>query len=339
MATLVTGGAGFIGSRLALALRKQGERVVIIDNFNSYYDPALKRANVLPFKDDPGVTVIEGDIRDAALVDKIVAEHGIRRIAHLAAMAGVRNSVDEAALYLEVNTTASLHLMEAARKYKVEQFVQASTSSVYGKTQRLPFVEDDNADKPLAPYPASKRAAEVLAHSYHHLFGMNITCLRFFNVYGPAGRPDMMPYKVCKAIAENQPITLFDGGALSRDWTYIDDIVDGVIAALERPLGYEVINLGCGAPISMTEFVDCIEEFSGKTARRINVPAPLTEPPITYCDNSKARRLLGFAPKVPVHEGLARMWNWYITTYPTDVSGAGPVPVLPIELKTEHHTS
>ncbi len=327
MTTLITGGAGFVGSRLAMVLRACGEPIVIIDNFNNYYDPALKRANVLQFKDDPGVTVIEGDIRDAALVDRIVVEFGIRRIAHLAAMAGVRTSVEEAALYFEVNTTASLYLMEAARKHKIDQFVQASTSSVYGRTRRIPFVEDDTADRPLAPYPASKRSAEIMGHSYHHLFGLNVTCLRFFNVYGPAGRPDMMPYKVCKAIAEDQPITLFDGGALSRDWTYIDDIVAGVVAALERPLGYEVINLGCGAPISMTEFVDCLEELSGKTAIRVNAPAPATEPPITYCDNTRARNLLGFSPTVSVHEGLARTWNWYITTQASGVSGLRSVHV------------
>jgi UDP-glucuronate 4-epimerase len=311
MTTLVTGGAGFIGSRLAMALRQRGEQVVVLDNFNDYYDPALKRQNAAYFDGDPGAVVIEGDVRDAALVERIVQEHRIERIAHLAAMAGVRSSVEQAALYYEVNVMGSLHLMEAARKHGVRQFVQASTSSVYGKTQQIPFIETDTADRPLAPYPASKRAAEVLAHSYHHLFGLNVTCLRFFNVYGPQGRPDMMPLKVIRAIYEDQPITLFNGGDLKRDWTYIDDIVNGVVAALDRPLGYEIINLGCGAPISMTEFVDFIEQLSGKKARRINKPAPLSEPPITYCDNSRARRLLGFAPTIPVREGLTRTWEWY----------------------------
>ncbi len=311
MAILITGGAGFIGSHVAAALRARSERLVLLDNFNNYYDPALKRANVARFKDDSGVHVVEGDVRDAALVDQLVEEHGVRRIVHLAAMAGVRNSVEEAALYFDVNTMGSLNLMEAARKHGIEQFVQASTSSVYGATQRIPFVEDDPADRPLAPYPASKRAAEVMGHSYHHLFGLNVTCLRFFNVYGPNGRPDMMPIKVIKAVCENQPITLFDGGRLSRDWTYIDDIVAGVVAALDQPLGYEVINLGCGAPLSMNAFVDIIEELSGRQAIRVDVPAPLSDPPITYCDNHRARRLLNFNPMTPVHEGLARTWGWY----------------------------
>src|SRR5258708_7772811 len=313
MTILITGGAGFIGSELAVALRARGDSLVLLDNFNDYYDPALKRANVARFSDDPGATVIPGDVRDSALVENIVVTHGVKKIAHLAAMAGVRNSVEEAALYFEVNVMGSLNLLEAARKHGVEQFVQASTSSAYGETSRVPFVEEDSAAHPLAPYPASKRAAEIMAHSYHHLFGLNITCLRFFNVYGPHGRPDMMPIKVLKAIYNDQPITLFDGGKLSRDWTYIDDVVAGIIAALDRPLGYEVINLGNGAPLSMIEFVDYFEKLSGKMVERVNVPAPLTEPPITYCDNSRARRLLDFAPKVPGRQGFERTWRWYVS--------------------------
>ncbi len=313
MTILITGGAGFIGSQLAGGLSKRGEKLVLLDNFNDYYDPRLKRANAARLANDPHVTVIEGDVRNRALIDGIISEHGVTKIAHLAAMAGVRNSVEEAALYFDVNVNGSLNLMEAARTHGIQQFVQASTSSVYGATARIPFVEDDAADRPLAPYPASKRAAEIMAHSYHHLFGLNVTCLRFFNVYGPNGRPDMMPLKVIKAVHDDQPVTLFDAGRLSRDWTYIDDIVDGVIAALDRPLGYEVINLGCGAPLSMTEFIDYFEKLSGKTVERVNVPAPASEPQITYCDNSRARRLLNFDPKVPVREGLERTWNWYIS--------------------------
>ena len=311
MTTLITGGAGFIGSQLAAALLQRGDSLILLDNFNDYYDPRLKRANAERLAANSNATLIEGDVRDRALIDTIMAEHSVTHIAHMAAMAGVRNSVEEAALYFDVNVTGSLNLMEAARRHGVQQFVQASTSSVYGATTRIPFVEDDAADRPLAPYPASKRAAEIMAHSYHHLFGLNVTCLRFFNVYGPNGRPDMMPVKVIRAIQEDQPVTLFDAGRLSRDWTYIDDIVAGVVAALDRPLGYEVINLGCGAPLSMTDFVDYFEKLSGKTVERINVPAPASEPQITYCDNSRARLLLGFDPKVSVREGLERTWNWY----------------------------
>lgn len=310
MTILITGGAGFIGSRLALALRARGERLLLIDNLDPYYDPSLKRANLLAFADDPAVTFVQADVRDGALMDRLVAEHGVRKIAHLAALAGVRNSIQEGARYVEVNVNGSVNMFEAARKHGVEMFVQASTSSVYGETGRVPFIESDPADHPLAPYPASKRSAEILAHSYHHLFGLNMTCLRFFNVYGPNGRPDMMPMKVMRAVIEGTPVTLFNGGSLRRDWTYIDDIVAGLIAALDRPLGYRVINLGCGNPLAMTDFVDLIEELSGRQAIRLEAPAPPSEPSITYCDNTLARTLLGFDPQTPIQDGLAKTWAW-----------------------------
>ena len=313
MAVLITGGAGFIGSRLALALRQRGESLVLLDNFNNYYDPRLKRDNIAMFAADSAVRVVEGDVRDAALLDQVVRENNITHIAHLAAMAGVRNSIEEAHLYFEVNLMGSLNVMESARKYHVQQVVQASTSSVYGETHQVPFVESDAADRPLAPYPASKRAAEIMAHSFHHLFGLNVNVLRFFNVYGPQGRPDMMPMKVIRALLTDQPITLFNKGNFSRDWTYIDDVVDGVIAALYRPLGYDVFNLGYGGPISMREFIDIFEEISGKQAIIVDATAPLSEPPITYCDNTHSRDVLGFAPKVNVVEGLKRTWDWYVS--------------------------
>lgn len=313
MTTLVTGGAGFIGSRLAARLLQAGDRVVVLDNFDDYYDTAIKRANVAALGSQ--AVVIEGDIRDKALVERIFTEHDINRVAHLAAMANVRYSVERGALYADVNTTGSIILMDEARKHHVEVFVQASTSSVYGQTTRIPFVEADAPDFPLAPYPASKRAAEIFAYSYHQLFGLNVTVLRFFNVYGPAGRPDMMPMKVIEAILKDRTIDVFDGGSLERDWTYIEDIVDGVAAALERPLGYRIINLGCGAPIPLTDFIHIYEELIGKEAVTRVVPAPPTEPRITYCDNTLARQLLGFNPKVQIADGLARTWDWYKTHY------------------------
>jgi UDP-glucuronate 4-epimerase len=193
----------------------------------------------------------------------------------------------------------------------VDLFVQASTSSVYGATARLPFVETDPADRPLAPYPASKRAAELLGHVYHHLHGMNVTVLRFFNVYGPAGRPDMMPLRVMNAVLDGTVIPVFNGGDIQRDWTYIDDTVSGILAALDRPLGYEVINLGVGAPISLREFISVIEELSGRRLNTRDEPTPPSDPPVTYCDNTKARRLLDFDPRTPVHEGLAQTWAWF----------------------------
>ncbi len=315
MTTLVTGAAGFIGSHLARALLERGASVVGIDNFNDYYDPAIKRANARRLAEYPAFALIEGDIRDRAAIGALFEAHPVRRVAHLAAMAGVRESVRQPHLYLDVNLTGTLNLLEAAQRAGVEVFVLASTSSVYGATQTLPFIETDPADRPLAAYPASKRAAELVGHSYHHLYGMNITCLRFFNVYGPAGRPDMMPLRVMHALMDGTTIPVFNGGDIHRDWTYIDDTVRGVIAALGRPLGYEVINLGVGAPISLREFIATFEALSGRRLNTRDVPTPPSDPPITYCDNSKARRLLDFAPQTSVRDGLARTWAWFEAWY------------------------
>ncbi len=311
MAILVTGGAGFIGSHLADALLQRGEAVVALDNFNDYYDPALKRANAARLARHERFTLVEADIRDRAAVDALFEAHDIRRVAHLAAMAGVRESVKQPHLYMEVNLNGTLNLLDAAQRHATDIFVLASTSSVYGATEHLPFVETDAADRPLAAYPASKRAAELLGHAYHHLHGMNITVLRFFNVYGPAGRPDMMPLRVMNAVLDGTEIPIFNGGEIYRDWTYIDDTVAGVIAALERPLGYEIMNLGCGGPISLREFIEVIEQQAGRSLNTRSVPTPPSDPPITYCDNTKARALLGFTPRTPVREGLVKTWNWF----------------------------
>lgn len=311
MSYLVTGGAGFVGSHVAEQLLTRGEEVVIIDNFNDYYDPAVKRLNIQRLAAAPKLTVIEGDIRDPDLVPTIFTRYDIRRVAHMAAMAGVRTSMEQVRLYMDVNVNGTLNLLEAARDARVDLFVLASTSSVYGSTTLLPFTETDTADRPLAPYPASKRAAELLAHTYYHIFKMNVTVLRFFNVYGPAGRPDMMPLRLMNAAVNGTTIKLFNSGNLSRDWTYIDDTVNGVLAALERPMGYEIINLGCGNPISMSMFVEIIEEYSGRKIPTENVPAPPSDPAITYCNNEKARRLLGLSPQVDVNEGLRRTWEWF----------------------------
>ncbi len=311
MTYLITGGAGFIGSHVAEQLLLRGDVVVVIDNFNAYYDPAIKRGNAARLGAYENLKLIEGDIRDLALLERLFAEEGISQVAHLAAMPGVRASVEQVRLYMDVNLTGTMNLLEASKSNGVKQFVLASTSSVYGKTEVLPFIESDSADRPLAAYPASKRAAELLAHSYHNLADMNVNVLRFFNVYGPAGRPDMMPWKLMEATQSGEVIKLFNNGDIHRDWTYISDTVGGVLAALDKPLGYEVINLGCGAPISLSDFVEIIEEYAGRTINKLAAPTPLSDPPITYCDNSKARELLGFSPTVSTRDGLWRTWEWY----------------------------
>lgn len=311
MTYLVTGGAGFIGSHVADRLLARGESVVVIDNFNDYYDPAVKRYNIQRLSAYDQFRLVEGDIRDEALVNSLFDEHKFSHVAHMAAMAGVRSSVVQTPLYMAVNVTGSMNLYEAAARVGSNQFVLASTSSVYGETKVLPFIETDTADRPLASYPASKRAAEILGHTYHHLHGMNVTAVRFFNVYGPAGRPDMMPMRLMEAAVDGFEMPIFNNGDIHRDWTYIDDIVSGVIAALDRPLGYEVINLGFGNPISLRDFIDIVEELSGRTIRQRPVPTPASDPPITFCNNQKARDLLGFDPQVPVQEGLRRTWEWF----------------------------
>lgn len=316
MVYLITGGAGFIGSHIAERLLARGETVLILDNFNDYYEPQLKRLNVARLSQYPKFTAVEGDIRDAALVERLFAEHKISHIAHMAAMAGVRSSVSQVELYLDVNLIGTMRIFEAARAHHVQQFVMASTSSVYGETQVLPFIETDTADRPLAAYPASKRAAEMLAYTYHNLNKLNITILRFFNVYGPAGRPDMMPMRLMQASQNGTEVPIFNGGDISRDWTYIDDTVDGVIAALDKPLGYEIINLGVGNPISLKDFIEIIEELSGKSINKKIVPTPLSDPPITFCNNQKARDLLGFNPQTTVQEGLYKTWEWFRNHHP-----------------------
>lgn len=319
---LVTGAAGFIGSHVVDALIARGDRVVGIDNFNTYYDPARKRANLaevrtaLPSADC--FEFVEGDLRDDAVVKSIFERHAFDGIIHLAAMAGVRPSVDNPALYYDVNLLATLRLLDGAlgrltkrTPAKLPVFAFASTSSAYGATTRIPFVEDDPCNGPLAPYAASKRAGELLGFSYHHNFKLPFTALRFFTVYGPRNRPDMMAFKVIDNIFFGRDVPLFNGGKMYRDWTYVGDIVQGLLAAVDRPLGFEVINLGRGEPVGLADFIACIESLAGRKANLQPAPAPDTDMISTHADISKARRLLGYDPKTSVPEGVARLWTWY----------------------------
>jgi UDP-glucuronate 4-epimerase len=226
-------------------------------------------------------------------------------------MAGVRVSIDHPHLYFDVNLTGTLHLLEAARESRVGNFVFASTSSVYGATERIPFTEDDLCDRPLAPYATSKRAAEMLGFTFHHLYGLPFTALRFFTVYGPRGRPDMMAYKVADNICFGRQVPIYNGGQMHRDWTFIDDIVQGVVAAVDRPLGFEVINLGRGEPTLLADFIGLIEELASRKAALVPAPMPDTDIAYTHADISKARRLLGYAPTTSVREGVAAFWKWY----------------------------
>jgi UDP-glucuronate 4-epimerase len=311
MRVLVTGAAGFIGSNLAEALLRRGDDVVGLDNFNDYYTPVRKRANAAVLSDYERFTMREADLRDETQVRAIVQSGDFDAVAHLAAMAGVRYSIERAPLYTDVNIRGTVNVLEAMRQADVPHIVFASTSSVYGKTERLPFQEDDPLGKPLAAYPASKIAGELMGYTYHNLFDISFTALRFFSVYGERGRPDMMPYIITDSIVHDKVFKLFDAGEMFRDWTYVGDIVRGVIAALERPLGYERINLGRGEPVRMADFVDLVQRLVDKPARMETPPAPASEPKITYADVSKARRLLDYQPEVSVETGMVKFWTWY----------------------------
>ncbi|MDX1662640.1 MAG: NAD-dependent epimerase/dehydratase family protein [Candidatus Promineifilaceae bacterium] len=312
MKVLVTGAAGFIGSHLAAKLaERESYQVVGLDNFDDYYDPARKRANERRLNRYANFQMVEADIRDRQAMFALFKREQFDAVAHLAALAGVRNAVAYPELYVEVDYNGTQNLMDAARESDVGNFVFASTSSVYGATEQFPFVETDPCDRPLQPYAAAKRAAEILGYSYHHLFGLNFTAIRFFTVYGPNGRPDMMAYKLADSIKKGREIPLYNNGEMYRDWTYVDDITDGVVAALQRPLGYEIINLGRGEPVLLREFVSLMESLAGAKANLVPTPKLAADVVRTYADIGKARRLLDYNPHISVEEGVRRFWEWY----------------------------
>ena len=312
MTILVTGAAGFIGSHLAERLLRRGDEVIGLDNFNDYYDPTRKRANERRLCAYPNFRMVEADVRDRERMFTLLAENKFSAVAHLAAMAGVRNAIEQPDLYVNVNLNGTQNVLDAARAAGgVGNFVLASTSSVYGNTEQVPFIETDSCDRPLQPYAAAKRAAEILGYSYHHLFGQNFTILRFFTVYGPNGRPDMMAYLLADSITKGKRIPLYDGGQMYRDWTYVDDTVSGIVAALDRPLGYEIINLGRGEPVLLADFVAIMEQLSGRQANVVTAPRLAADFVRNEADISKARRLLDYNPQVSVAEGVRRFWEWY----------------------------
>jgi len=309
---LVTGAAGFIGSQLVQRLLAAGRQVVGLDSFDDYYDPSRKERNVAPHLDNPLFELVRGDLRDPGVLARIFTERPITSVAHLAALAGVRTSVEHPERYFDVNVMGSLRLLQAVKQHGAPNFVFASTSSVYGRTTRVPFVEDDVADRPLAPYPASKRAVELLGHAYHHSHGQNFTALRFFTVYGPHGRPDMMAHLVLDSMRTGRPIPLYEGGKLFRDWTFVSDIVSGIVAALDRPLGFEVINLGRGEPVDVREFISELEKLSGKKPNLVDAPMNEADVPGTIASIDKARALLDYSPQVSVPEGARRYYEWFV---------------------------
>jgi UDP-glucuronate 4-epimerase len=305
---LVTGAAGFIGSHVAEVLLLRGDRVIGLDNLNDYYSPQQKLANVAVLRAHENFAFLRGDIREDACLEQVGPIDGI---VHLGAMAGVRASVEQPAYYYDVNLLGTLKLLQMAQAQRVRQFVFASTSSVYGRTQQIPFVETDSADRPLAPYPASKRAAELLGHSFFHLHQVPFVALRFFTVYGPRGRPDMVAYRLLDSMFFGAEMPLYNGGQMYRDWTYVADIAAGVVAALDSDLTFEIINLGRGEPVLLQDFVEHIERLVGRRAEVHSAPMLAADIEYTYADITKAKRLLGYRPRVSVAEGTARFWEWY----------------------------
>lgn len=311
---LVTGGAGFIGSHLVERLLSEGVwRVTVVDDFNDFYDPAIKRATVAPHLENPDYELVEADIRDAAAMANVFEKGGFDCVVHLAARAGVRPSLSEPRLYVETNINGTLNLLELAKEHKVPQFVFGSSSSVYGINSKVPFSEDDRIHQPISPYAATKAAGELLCHTYSHLHNFRTVCLRFFTVYGARQRPDLAIHKFTKLISEGKPIQMFGDGTARRDYTFIDDIIQGVRAAIDYDgKMYEVFNLGESETTELKRLIELIEAALGKKAMIENKPMQPGDVPVTFADVSKARNLLGYDPTTKIDQGIPKFVEWYL---------------------------
>lgn len=318
---LVTGGAGFIGSHLSERLLKEGNKVLVIDSFNNYYDPSIKRNNVEEVKKTcienkislENYKVFEGDIRDNEFLKKVFSNK-IDSIMHLAAMAGVRPSIEEPSLYYDVNITGTVNLLEKCRETGVKQFVFASSSSVYGNNEKVPFAESDRVDNPISPYAATKKSGELLCHTYHHLFDMNIACLRFFTVYGPRQRPDLAINKFTSLILEDKEIPFYGDGSTSRDYTYVEDIVDGIVRSInyintDEEI-FEIFNIGGDKTVSLIEMVETIEEVLEKKAKLNRLPMQPGDVNRTCADITHSSETIGYSPKTTFKDGIKKFIDW-----------------------------
>lgn len=310
---LITGGAGFIGSHVTEVLLQRGLEVVCLDDFNDYYNPAFKRENVAGFLGKPNFHLVEGDIRDRDLVFATYRRFGVSATVHLAARAGVRPSIANPRLYEDVNGVGTVNLLEAAHRFGAYTFIFGSTSSVYGINSKVPFSEDDPIACPISPYAASKRGAELMCYTFHHLYGLKVTVLRFFTVYGPRQRPDMAIYKFTELLARGKPVSRFGDGSMARDYTYIDDIVRGVMAAFDHEAEFEIVNLGGSRTTTLQQLIELIARELGVPPLVEELPLQPGDVPITFADVSKAKRLWGWEPQVPIEEGIARFVRWFLT--------------------------
>lgn len=317
MHVLITGGAGFIAYHLAAALIDKQIEVSLLDNFNDFYDPAIKHQNVRDLQALGNVTIFVADILDRENLRRIFEDAKPETVVHLAAWAGVRPSLEKPALYSDVNVTGTVNLLELAREFSTPCFIFGSSSSVYGGSSKVPFAEDDPVGSPISPYAATKRAGELLCHTYAHNFSMHITCLRFFTVYGPRQRPEMAIHKFAQLLSEDKEIPIFGKGDSRRDYTYVDDIVGGVLAAIESNPTFEIINLGESQTIALLDLVKHLEDAFGKKARLRFLPDQPGDMSITYADISRARRLLGYNPQKPFKEGIRLFADWYMHCRPS----------------------
>jgi UDP-glucuronate 4-epimerase len=310
---LVTGGAGFIGSHLVDRLLTEGEwRVTVVDDFNDFYDPEIKLANVFSHLQNFNYKLVGADIRDPEALKRVFAETNFDCVVHLAARAGVRPSLSQPQLYTETNINGTVNLLELARQHKVKQFVFGSSSSVYGINAKVPFSEDDPIRQPISPYAATKASGELIAHTYSHLYGLRCVCLRFFTVYGARQRPDLAIHKFTRLITAGQPIPVFGDGTSRRDYTYIDDIIYGVRAAIDYEGSmYEVINLGESRTVELRELISLLEKELDLEAKIDLQPLQPGDVPQTYADIEKARRLLRYDPQIPIEDGIRRFVHWF----------------------------
>jgi len=316
---LVTGGAGFIGSNVAAGLLARGDDVVIVDEMNDYYDVNIKESNLRllqeSYPEDGRLKIYRGDICDQHLMESIFQNEKPKWVCHMAARAGVRPSIQDPFVYIHSNIKGTTQLMELSHRYGVENFVFASSSSVYGGSKSTFFSEDENVDNPVSPYAASKKACELLAYTYHHLYNLNTTGLRFFTVYGPRGRPDMAPFKFIDRVSRGVEMQQYGDGSSSRDYTYISDIVDGVVRSIDRRHKYQVFNLGKGEGTSLKEFIDLVQKHVGKKAIIRVLPDQPGDVPYTCADVAKAQQYLGYTSKISFEEGIRRTAEWYKNAY------------------------
>ena len=311
MTTLVTGGAGFIGSHLSEKLLKEGYKVICLDNFANNYDPAIKKNNIKKALQNDNYTLIKGDILDKEKLEEVFEKYEINKIVHLAALAGVRTSLKNPQEYIDVDIKGTVNLLEKAQQHNIENFVFASSSSVYGDNKKTPFKETHNTNNQVSPYAAAKKCAEIYCHTYHKLYNIPISVLRFFTVYGPRQRPEMAIHKFTRRIMNNESVPMFGDGSSERDYTYISDIVNGILLSLKNPSPFEIFNLGNSKKIKLKNLIKLIEEKTNKKANIKKLPFQKGDVSVTYADISKSKKILGYEPKVSIEEGIEKFVDWY----------------------------